>query len=48
MKEWYREGCTCPKMDNDDAGMHMYFTVGCPLHLTVDEYNKKFSWEKID
>lgn len=32
-EEWHREGCTCPKMDNDDIGQHYYFTVGCPLHL---------------
>jgi len=24
--------CTCPKMDNDDMGYHMYFSADCPIH----------------
>jgi hypothetical protein len=24
--------CTCPRMDNDDMGYHMYFGGDCPLH----------------
>lgn len=29
---WTLPHCTCPNMDNADAGTHMYFTTDCPIH----------------
>lgn len=29
---WTLPHCTCPKMDNADAGRHRYFHVKCPVH----------------
>lgn len=30
--EFRRPECTCPILDNIDAGKHMYFDVNCPVH----------------
>lgn len=30
--EWRLPKCTCPKMDNEDAGRYIYFSMDCPLH----------------
>jgi len=32
MKEWYKPGCKCPKMDNDDRGTHYYISSDCKMH----------------
>src|ERR1035437_6269419 len=32
---WHFPGCTCPKMDNEDAYPHGYYTkaMDCPVHV---------------
>ena len=34
--------CSCPKLDNDDMGYHMYFSGDCPVHADLD----LSSWSK--
>lgn len=29
---WKHPDCTCPVMDNRDAGFHMYFDADCKVH----------------
>jgi len=40
-KFWYRPGCTCPRMDNNDNYPYGRYTVSynCPLHGVANSFN---------